>query len=279
MDDFRFNISEELKRNIASSINDAIGPDLDHAKKSLCTSTQNYAPNLTWDLINTNLTKKVNCESVIFSTKKRGFWAFLLMFDKESNKLITLMRKDRLEDVIRNNRNETPHYLNALSLLNKKLNPKIKQKTLFDMSKYQTNKYDQEQLAEMLNELCNDFEQGNMLTCNHIVVIFLPVKGQLCSLDAIALNSNLEIVAEDPWSEFITPSYDFIDEDESETTEEPEITITLTPKSIKKKEQKEQKKEAIQNEKKNEKEEDKNLLALKEQKKQKKKNIDQNGEK
>lgn len=264
MEEFNFNISEELKKDISISISEAIGVDLKHAKKQIATSTQNYASTLPWDLINTNLIKKANCETITFSTKKRGIWEFLLMLDKESNRLITFMREDRLKKILKSSKNNAPHYLNALALLNEELKPKTKQTSLFDMSEYTTAKYDKEQLAEMLNNLCNDLKQGNPLSCNHIVVTFSSLKGQLCSLNAFALNSSLQLVDTESWSKFIAPTYDSIGEDEHEIAEEKDIPMRLTKEALKKKEEKEGQKE--------------DFPSLKKSEEEKNNNIEQNGE-
>lgn len=131
------------------------------------------------------------------------------------------------------------------------------------MSEYSTGKYDKEQIAEMLSDLCNDLKQGNRLDCNHVVLTFSSLKGQLCSLDAFALNSSLHLVATESWSDFIAPSYDHIlNEDELEVSQQEDIPIGLTKAAIKRK----QEREGLQED----------LTVLKEQ--ESKNNINQNGD-
>lgn len=234
MDDFSFikNIDEQTKRRFANSINKGLGKDLDFVKINLELNTRNYRTGLCWDLIISNLMRDFDCEGVLFSIQKRGFFEFLIMLDKTSNILYTFMKEDRLKNVIKSKPGETPHYLNALTMLNKGLNAEVKQIQIFPVNKFN---FDKKQLKAMLDSLCNDLvEKRVSLTCRHVIVTFSVQNKALSSMRANILNSNFDLIHSESWNEYITPSHEssVADEENAEPKENKDITIGFTYKAI-----------------------------------------------
>ena len=120
----KFNLDEGLLRAVAASISEGVGVDFIRARKQLDTFTQNSSPTLTWDLINSNLKRSLEEDYVCIYKKQRGIWEFLLIVDKKSKKVITIMRENRLRDIIKHPYKNKKHYSAALALLNDTLKPR-----------------------------------------------------------------------------------------------------------------------------------------------------------
>ena len=72
----KFNLDDELLKTIAISISESVGVDFIHARKQLGTFTQNSSPTLIWDLINSNLKKRLGEDYACIYKKQRGIWQF-----------------------------------------------------------------------------------------------------------------------------------------------------------------------------------------------------------
>ena len=85
MTNIKFNIDEGVLKAVAESISEGIGIDFIDTRKQLNTYTTNSSPTLIWDLINSNLKKKLGQDyaCLYVSKKKRGIWEFLLIVDKK----------------------------------------------------------------------------------------------------------------------------------------------------------------------------------------------------
>ena len=227
-------IDEKTKRKFATAINYGLGADLDIPQWELELKTHNYKSGLRWDLINTSLMRDFDCDSVLFSIQKRGFFEFILMLHKPTNILFSFMKEDRLKEIIKSKPGETPHYYNALTMLNNDLKAQIEQLQIIPVQKFS---FKDKQLSEMLNNLCHDLlEKKETLTCRHVIITFSSINKSLGSLKATILNSNFEIVDEESWNEFIPVVYEhdaeIIEiEDESEEEQE-EISPEIKPEVL-----------------------------------------------
>lgn len=129
------------------------GIDYIHNKKQLSTYTNNSTYSMIWDLINTNCKKNLGDDFVCtIVKKKRGIWEFLIIYDKKNKKLITVMRENRLRQIIKHPQKYKKHYVAALSqFLNTGLKPN--QTKLFNLPK---TVEEQNYLSELSKELCGD---------------------------------------------------------------------------------------------------------------------------
>ena len=172
----------------------------------------------------------------MYATKKRGMWEILLLYDKESNMLLSFMRENRLKNIRKANQKLQPQYIHALLMLNQRLQAKAKQQTLFDMEKLDR---DDRQLLTMLNSLCENFNEPIMGSIgHHALVVFATNSGQLCSLKAYVLDSDLDIVSEQDWLDQSKPimsiAIDSVSKDDEKRIQRP-----LTKKATERLKQKE----------------------------------------
>ncbi len=234
MKEFNLDFGQNFISAIANSISEAVSYDIKQSKQLLNTHTTNSTPNLIWDLINTNIKNKLGKENVEIITQKIGLWEFLIVYDKSSNNVLTIMRDARLKLLVRGQNKYKKHYAAILAYrFNKGLQPKARQRTLFVVSSNETedNKYKE----MMSNELCSKFESlGD--NSRYAIISFSASNYQLNSLAVSLFTPKFEPVHKESLDNYIKPSYDSIpDTLELKTT--PDIEIKLTQEALKKKDE------------------------------------------
>ncbi|MGE5632196.1 MAG: DUF5986 family protein, partial [Caulobacteraceae bacterium] len=96
---------------------------------------------LKWDFANTNLLRNLSDDRFQCLKIKRGPWKLVLVYDKETKYLYSLMNKHRFLQLQERVNKEQVHYIDALALINKGLrgNGKNKQLRLFIVKSDKTN--------------------------------------------------------------------------------------------------------------------------------------------
>lgn len=230
---FDLEISEEVLRAIAKSISDGVGVDYIHNKKQLNTYTNNSTYSMIWDLINTNCKKNLGSDFVCnIVKKKRGIWEFLVVYDKRSKKLLTIMREVRLRQIIKHPQKYKKHYVAALSqFLNIGLKPN--QTKLFNLPK---TAEEQNYLSELSKELCSDIINEIMQNSLYAILSFNSSDGLMTAYKATYLTQNLEISKDIQLETYIPKDYDVIATTQQLMTKD--IPLTLKPAALKKKQAK-----------------------------------------
>lgn len=187
-------ISSQVIQKVYQCLFQAIGEDYQEAESHLELETHISKPYLIWDFINRNLIRSFSESDVIYSTKKRGMWELLLLFDKNSKMLLSFMKDSRFKEIQKAKRRNRPQYIRALLLLNQGLQARVKQQRLFVI----TDSEDvNEQLRDLLNSLCANFMEPVVSEVkHHALVVYTSSYGQLTSLKAYVLDTDLDIVAE-----------------------------------------------------------------------------------
>lgn len=240
----KFNLDDELLKTIAISISESVGVDFIHARKQLGTFTQNSSPTLIWDLINSNLKKRLGEDYACIYKKQRGIWEFLLIVDKKSKKVITIMRENRLRDIITHPYKNKKHYSAALALLNGALKPR--QRKLLNIP---LNREDNEFLQVLSRELCSEIEQNMLEESLYCILSFKSSSGAITAFNANFLTKNLEISKVIPLNEYMPKkNYDAVVADTEKSENIQDIPLTLKPAAYIKKQAKEEMeaKEAIE---------------------------------
>ncbi|EQB19882.1 hypothetical protein UNSWDHB_2818 [Dehalobacter sp. UNSWDHB] len=187
-------ISEQVIQKIYQSLFQAVGEDYQEAESHLELETHISRPFMIWDFINRNLIKSFFQTNVLYSTKKRGMWEVLLLYDKESKMILSFMKDTRFKDVRKAKRGRQPQYVKALLLLNKSLQAKVKQQKLFYITEPEC---DNDQLNALLDSLCANFMEPVISEIkHHALIVFSSNYDQLTSLNAYMLDSDLDIVSE-----------------------------------------------------------------------------------
>ncbi len=232
----KFNLDEKLLRAVAISISEGVGIDFIDARKQLNTYTKNSSPTLIWDLINSNLRKRLGEDYACIYKKQRGIWEFLLIVDKKSKKVITIMRENRLKQIIKYPFKNKKHYTAALALLNEHLKPR--QRKLMNIP---LNREDNDFLQELSQELCSEIEQNMLTESLYCILSFKSSSGHMTTFGANYLTKNLEISEAISLNDFIPKkNYDTIVADTEKPEDIQDIPLTLKPAAYIKKQAKEE---------------------------------------
>lgn len=201
-------ISEELKQRIANSHIDGFGEELEYWVKQINTPTSNYKNMLPRDLTNGILISFCD-ENLRYDIVRRGFYELLLLLDLNSNLLFTCMSEDALNKILKDKKREVPHYIDILSLKNKGLEGKTHQITLPGID---TELFPEDELERQLKELCSNLELQTDKEFRHCIITIKKSGYNVQELKAYIFNSALELVEEENWSQYLKPSYTFLDD-------------------------------------------------------------------
>lgn len=196
-------ISVQVVQKIYQCLFQAIGEDYQEAESHLELETHISQPFIIWDLINRNLIKSFSGSNVLYSTKKRGMWEVLLLYDKKSKMLLSFMKDTRFKDIQKSSKRHKPQYIRALLLLNQSLQAEMKQQKLFYITEPEC---DNEQLKVLLDSLCANFMEPVVSKVkHHALIVFSSSYGQLTSLKAYILDSDLDVVADKDLLDVVKP--------------------------------------------------------------------------
>lgn len=154
-----------------------------------------------WDMINTECQKAMLKSEYDVVVCKRGIWQLLLMYDRNTNTLYTLMKEKRYEDLCKTVKGNKVHYLEAITTVNKDLlKEKHEQVTFFE----EFNKLKMEKMETTLKQLLNNID-GQVK--KHVLITFTDKNLELYSISALIVTPSLQILHKENWTEYIEPKY------------------------------------------------------------------------
>lgn len=170
--------------------------------------TNNGHDGVKWNFINKQVISKFNSDRFAINVTSRGIWEFILIFDKVTGFLFTLMRDKNFINLQKNADKNLYHYLNALSRYNKDLYkeyiPVYEQGDLFDEIEFEESYYDDlDKISEKLTrkiELCIK---------RYALITFTEENGQATKLRCIIPTVGMNYFALENWSEYIGAQYTF----------------------------------------------------------------------
>ena len=126
------NFSDDFIKSIVSSIHSAVTDDIiqDTRQADMERSGMNSYPSRIWDLINRNVrTAFTYNPDVVVEFTKRGPWNLIVIFDKTTGMLLTLMREERFCEVKRDSKNHKHYVYELANMFNADL--EIQQQSFF----------------------------------------------------------------------------------------------------------------------------------------------------
>ncbi|MCY7898103.1 DUF5986 family protein [Bacillus rugosus] len=218
-------ISDDYKTLIIKSVADAFSKDIRAFKEEFDLETYNGLNFLKWDFTNTNIIRSLPSGEFQCLKARRGPWKFVLIFDKNSGNLYTLMRQDRFSEIQEKTNREKVHYLDALASLNyfvKSDRESYRQINLFDLD----GQLWKEEAAKILSELIENLD--GEVKC-YTLLTFCNDKSEITDFTALILTPSLGIAYEESWNDYIPVEYD-LDVKENETqydNEDEDIELLL----------------------------------------------------
>jgi len=196
------NFPSEVISAIVSSLGDAVGDDIRENIQSNELPTRNSMPTMIWDLLNRNLIKRLDTDSCNIAKARRGPWEMLIVFEKSTQCIITLMREKRFAEIRVNQRKRRHmHYVDMLAMQFNRDLPPDKHQLCFLPHTFS----DEDRLNERITSLLQDLNGDADIVKNHVLVLFESSGYQLTGVRAIMVTPSLEIAkgCEQDWSSFI----------------------------------------------------------------------------
>lgn len=182
---------------------------------------------LKWDFINKNIIRairKLSLENYQCVIIKRGsLWEQVLIYDKETGFLYTLMNEKRFFQLSVRPSKQSVHYLDGLAFINSDLEPieSGEQLSLFEFDNSAWNEKVNNVLKSMVHML------GEIK--RFVLITFKTEKGEVTSVNTYMPTADLGIAYSENWDEFITADFSvaLTREDFIQNEQEEEIIIDL----------------------------------------------------
>ncbi len=228
------NIDETIIRKIVSSIQEAVGDRIKEDMNGL--KTQNSKPSRIWDLLNTELLNAFNTTYCMSYDFKRGPWQMVMLYEKETGFLFTIMREQRFREISSKiSLRKNMHYVDMLAKhLNFDLKPNVEQISLFP---HTFN--DENTLEEKVNSLLRNLKEDGATISRHVLVLFESRHYELASIRSVMVDGSLNISAEQIWTQYINAQESTIIPKivaENNISDKPTGNLELTAKALARKE-------------------------------------------
>ena len=209
----------ELIAKMVRCVEDAVGDDILTDIRANDLQTRNSVPARIWDLLNTNLIKSLETEDCTIAKAHRGPWEMLIIFEKTTRCIFTIMREKRFNDLRKRQQNRNKmHYIDMLTKqFNHDLISDQQQIGLFPCTFS-----DDDRLPELIQALLSDLEGGSDIVRHHVLVLFETVGYQLAHIRAVMVTPSLDVAhgCEQNWSNYISAT---------ESVVVPKVTVPEDP--------------------------------------------------
>ena len=229
-------IPEKVIIAAVKAINTAVSDDIkeDFLSNEFVT-TNSYASRV-WEYINRNINRAFPPEVCTVVKAHRGPWEFMIIYDKQSGHIMTIMRGTRFKELRESiNTRNTEHYVQLLAReFNNELMPGYEQLSFVDGVEENVSK--KADSAEVQKLLCGLNDENEPIK-NHVLVLFDTAGGHLVNIKSVKVTPKLQIVAgsECDWSKYISATESVIVEKVSEVesaSDKPDHGLKLTGKAV-----------------------------------------------
>lgn len=174
------------------------------------TITDNRKHMAKWDFVNTSVANLLEKNSRFYVIPlDRGLFKPIMIFDRETKNLYTIMKIKNFENVLSRREIKKCHYMDAMLENNFSYQTNPDQLSLLEVNDMFSEKaeYQIGELSKTIKTILNTDVVSKYFT---IVVDFSGYI--LTSVEIYFCSKYLEILETDSWNDFITPSYEVVDE-------------------------------------------------------------------
>lgn len=226
-DDLIIDMKSEDKKVIVQALQNGLERFEEHITNIKTITNIGYT-GTKWDIINTECRDALPESKYDVVVYKRGVWKLILMYDRESKTLYTLMKENRYEAVCKTVKANKVHYLEAIATVNKDLAEEKQEQIAFfeGFNELKMKKIDNT-VEELLNNINGEVKK-------HVLITFTDKNLELVSISALVVTHSLQILYKEDWSAYIEPKYSLdldnviIDNDD----EEIKLGLKVTKESI-----------------------------------------------
>ena len=182
--------SEDVAKVIVKCLEDATG---DRIKEDIILNrlrSTNSIPSRIWDYINSLVLDNLEKEDCVAILSKSGPWQMVIVYDKKTRNIITIMREKRFAQLKRQqSKRRKQHYIDALALVfNNDLLAEAEQLSLLEEPQA-----DIEEMRNRVHQLLRDLGSNEDLVNNHVLFLFDTYGFDLASVRAIMVTPRLDI--------------------------------------------------------------------------------------
>lgn len=168
------------------------------------TITNNGREGERWNYINEEV-KNILPEKFHVCLCQRKIWGIILIYDKETKCLYSLMKDKRLRELRGDIDSNGMHYAAVLAnQLNSNLQYEVQDQMSFIDDKY--NLYDEkieESFIDITKNIPGDINK-------YVMITFTNKNNELTSISGIVVSPKLDSIYEESWSDMIKPKYDVV---------------------------------------------------------------------
>ena len=238
LDHVKFDVAPQIRDCIIQSVYDAVGDLIKEDNRRYRLRTRNGNGGRIWDFLNTSLCESFDSPDCMAYVVNRGPWEMVIVYEKKTKWIYTIMREARFSSI----RHDTPkrrrmHYLDMFTRhFNSDLLASIGQTRMF------TKEFtDEDELHELVSKMLYALQADGVVIERHVLVLFDSRNYQLTSIRAAVIDSSLDIVAEEDWTNSI-PSLDSVivetEDYMTDTVNNPNHGLRLTRKAAARKKNK-----------------------------------------
>lgn len=193
---------EDFRTIIAQAIKEACIEDLKEVRRQFGMKTFSCRHSLSRDIMNTHISRRLDSNRFSVETFNRGAHEFIVIYDKNEKTLYSIMKYKTFKGLEKSKKKANVHYLEALGFFN---NYNIAEKSQI---KFFEDEYRERQIEDLLfkivrKEVIDEVEVHKLIT-------FDIKNNELASISVFQLNSELDIINEESWNDYITVDYDNI---------------------------------------------------------------------
>lgn len=225
--DLIIDMKEEDKKVIVQALQNGLERFNEHMGNTGTVTNMGYT-GTKWDMINTECRDALPEKKYDVVVCKRGVWQLILMYDKDTKTLYTLMKEKRYEEVCKTVKSNKVHYLEAIATVNKGLVEERQEQIAFFEG---FNELKVEKMKNTVEQLLNKID-GEVK--KHVLITFTDKSLELCSISALIVTPSLQILCKEDWTEYIEPKYslDVSTIDIYSEDEEIELGLKVTKENI-----------------------------------------------
>ena len=193
-------IEDWAKEEVVKGLSSAVGDDLLESirKADLSERYSNSKKFLKWDLINRNFIKAFHNSNIVAEYANRGPWFMVPLVDKRNGVVYSVLREDRFRELrSKKDRRKKPHYIDAfIQMFN------------FDITKYRqvsffNDDFPDEEVCNIVQSVLESLNVVRGIINRHAIILFEEYNHELVNVRCCIVDTNLSIVFEESWNQYI----------------------------------------------------------------------------
>ncbi|MDE6685883.1 MAG: hypothetical protein K2K17_01040 [Lachnospiraceae bacterium] len=193
-------MEEWAKEKVVKGLSGAVGDDLLESirKADLSERFSNGKKMLKWDLINRNFIKAFRNSDIVAKYANRGPWFMVPLVDKRNGVVYSVLREDRFSELhSKRDRRKKAHYIDAfLQMFNFNI-------TEYRQVSFFNDDFPDEEVCNIVQSVLESLNVARGIIKRHAIILFEEYNHELVNVRCCIVDTNLNIVFEESWNQYI----------------------------------------------------------------------------